>query len=157
MNHKTAADRADYLARVEAALKKLPVQAGTIIRGFGDLPDGIGATIGQTGEFSVDAKDGPILAQSWYVQDRICATREDAGSRDATRRAALRIEGWIAAGLIRRVDLMLLQVHIWAMTETYAVMGTEVRYMLGMGEGAALDANHIAAEVTQLVWNGVRP
>ena len=53
--------------------------AGKMIRGFGDLPDGIGATIGQTGEFSVDAKDGPILAQSWYVLDRIRATMEDAG------------------------------------------------------------------------------
>ena len=53
--------------------------AGKIIRNFADLPDGIGATIGQTGEFSVDAKDGPILAQSWYVLDRIRATVEDAG------------------------------------------------------------------------------
>ncbi|NCO87881.1 MAG: RidA family protein [Rhodobacterales bacterium] len=53
--------------------------AGRVITGFGDLPDGIGPTIGQTGEFSVDAKDGPILAQSWYVFDRIRATMEDAG------------------------------------------------------------------------------
>ena len=53
--------------------------AGRIIRGFSDLPPGIGPTIGQTGEFSVDAKDGPILAQSWYVLDRIRATMEDAG------------------------------------------------------------------------------
>lgn len=53
--------------------------AGKIVRGFADLPDCIGATIGQTGEFSVDAKDGPILAQTWYVFDRIRATMEDAG------------------------------------------------------------------------------
>lgn len=53
--------------------------AGKIVRGFADLPEGIGATIGQTGEFSVDAKDGPILAQTWYVFDRIRATMEDAG------------------------------------------------------------------------------
>lgn len=53
--------------------------AGRIIRGFADLPADIGATIGQTGEFSVDAKDGPMLAQSWYVLDRIRATIEDAG------------------------------------------------------------------------------
>ncbi len=79
-----------------------------------------------------------------------------AGSREATRRAAARIEGWIAAGLIRRVDPMLLQVHIWAMTETYAVMGTEVRFMLGLAEGAVLDVGHIVEEVTQMVWNGVR-
>ena len=53
--------------------------AGRIIRGFADLPDGIGPTIGQTGEFSVDAKDGPIIAQSWFVFDRIRATMEQAG------------------------------------------------------------------------------
>lgn len=53
--------------------------AGKIIRGFDDLPAGIGPTIGQTGEFSVDAKDGPILAQTWYIFDRIRATMEDAG------------------------------------------------------------------------------
>lgn len=53
--------------------------AGKIIRGFADLPRGVGPTIGQTGEFSVDAKDGAILAQSWYVLDRIRATMEDAG------------------------------------------------------------------------------
>jgi enamine deaminase RidA (YjgF/YER057c/UK114 family) len=52
---------------------------GKVIQGFADLPNGIGTTIGQTGEFSVDAKDGPILAQSWYVLDRIRATIEDAG------------------------------------------------------------------------------
>lgn len=53
--------------------------AGRIVRGFADLPPAIGNIIGQTGEFSVDAEDGPILAQSWYVFDRIRATIEDAG------------------------------------------------------------------------------
>lgn len=52
---------------------------GRVVRGFSDLPADVGPTIGQTGEFSVDAKDGPILAQSWYVMDRIRATIEDAG------------------------------------------------------------------------------
>ena len=55
--------------------------AGGIIRGFADLPPGIGPTIGQTGEFSVDAKDGPMLAQSWFVLDRIRATVEEAGGQ----------------------------------------------------------------------------
>ena len=54
-------------------------EAGKIIRGFADLPPGIGPTIGQTGEFSVDAKDGPILAQSWFVFDRLRATMTEAG------------------------------------------------------------------------------
>lgn len=55
--------------------------SGGIVRGFSDLPDGVGARIGQTGEFSADWKDGPILAQSWYVLDRIRATVEQAGGR----------------------------------------------------------------------------
>jgi enamine deaminase RidA (YjgF/YER057c/UK114 family) len=52
---------------------------GRVVRGFADLPPGIAATIGATGEFSADAKDGPILAQSWFVLDRVRATIEDAG------------------------------------------------------------------------------
>ena len=54
--------------------------AARIIRGFADLPPGIGPTIGQTGEFSVDAKDGPILAQSWFIFNSIGTTLHEAGS-----------------------------------------------------------------------------
>ena len=53
--------------------------AGKIVRGFADLPDHARQALGETGEFSVDAKEGPILAQSWHVLDRIRATVEDAG------------------------------------------------------------------------------
>jgi enamine deaminase RidA (YjgF/YER057c/UK114 family) len=57
--------------------------AGTIVRGFADIPGHAAERIGATGEFSVDAKDGPILAQSWFVLDRIRATVEDAGGEMA--------------------------------------------------------------------------
>jgi enamine deaminase RidA (YjgF/YER057c/UK114 family) len=53
--------------------------AGRVIRGYEDLPSDVANRIGRTGEFSVDAKDGPITAQSWYVLDRIRATIENAG------------------------------------------------------------------------------
>jgi len=53
--------------------------AGGVIRGYDDLPAGVADRIGRTGEFSVDAKDGPIIAQSWFVLDRIRATIEEAG------------------------------------------------------------------------------
>jgi len=53
--------------------------ARKVIRGFDDLPSDIGPSIGQTGEFSTDAKDGPILAQSWFVLDRIRILVEEAG------------------------------------------------------------------------------
>ena len=36
-------------------------------------------SLGRTGEFSVDIKEGPILAQSWVVLDKIRATMEEAG------------------------------------------------------------------------------
>ncbi|MCC5961604.1 MAG: RidA family protein [Rhodobacteraceae bacterium] len=55
--------------------------AGRVIRGYDDLPEGVADRIGRSGEFSVDAKDGPIIAQSWYVLDRIRATVEEAGGR----------------------------------------------------------------------------
>lgn len=52
---------------------------GRIIRGYDDLPAGLADRIGRSGEFSVDARDGPIIAQSWVVLDRIRATMEEAG------------------------------------------------------------------------------
>lgn len=83
-------DTAQPLARYSSWMRKgdfiflsgviaVDPKTGLIIRGFADLPIGIGTTIGQTGEFSVDAKDGPILAQSWYVFNSIRATMEEAG------------------------------------------------------------------------------
>ena len=56
-------------------------QAGRIVRGYADIPDAAADSLGRTGEFSTDIKEGPILAQSWYVLDRIRQTVEDAGGR----------------------------------------------------------------------------
>jgi enamine deaminase RidA (YjgF/YER057c/UK114 family) len=53
--------------------------AGKIVRGFDDIPVAARQAIGWTGEFSVDMKQGPILAQSWTVFDKIRATMDDAG------------------------------------------------------------------------------
>ena len=54
---------------------------GKIIRGYADLPDHARESLGETGEMSVDVKEGPILAQSWYVLDKIRGTVENAGGR----------------------------------------------------------------------------
>jgi len=51
----------------------------TIVRGYADIPAHARALLGETGEFSADIKEGPILAQSWFVLDRIRATVEAAG------------------------------------------------------------------------------
>ena len=53
--------------------------ASRIVRGYADIADDAADLIGRSGEFSTDFKEGPILAQSWYVLDRIRLTVEAAG------------------------------------------------------------------------------
>lgn len=55
--------------------------ASRIVRGYADIPDEAATLMGRTGEFSSDIKEGPILAQSWYVLDRIRQTIEAAGGQ----------------------------------------------------------------------------
>jgi enamine deaminase RidA (YjgF/YER057c/UK114 family) len=55
--------------------------SATIVKGYADIPPEARKLLGQTGEFSTDIKEGPILAQSWYVLDRIRGTLEAAGGR----------------------------------------------------------------------------
>lgn len=56
-------------------------QQGLIVNGFNDVPGDVADTLGRTGEFSTDMKQGPILAQSWYVLDSIRRTVESAGGQ----------------------------------------------------------------------------
>jgi enamine deaminase RidA (YjgF/YER057c/UK114 family) len=53
----------------------------TIVKGYADIPAAARALLGETGEFSTDIKEGPILAQSWFVLDRIKSTVEAAGGQ----------------------------------------------------------------------------
>jgi enamine deaminase RidA (YjgF/YER057c/UK114 family) len=55
--------------------------SATIVRGYADIPPDARKLLGETGEFSTDVKEGPILAQSWFVLDRIRATVEAAGGQ----------------------------------------------------------------------------
>jgi enamine deaminase RidA (YjgF/YER057c/UK114 family) len=52
-----------------------------VVQGYGDIPEEAQVLLGRTGEMSVDVKEGPMLAQSWYVLDRIRATIEIAGGQ----------------------------------------------------------------------------
>jgi len=54
---------------------------GLIVKGFDDIGTEAADLIGRTGEFSVDIKQGPILAQSWYVLESIRRTVESVGGR----------------------------------------------------------------------------
>jgi len=53
----------------------------TIVKGYADIPAEARQLLGQTGEFSTDIKEGPILAQSWFVLEHIRATVEAAGGQ----------------------------------------------------------------------------
>ena len=76
-------------------------------------------------------------------------------SRKATREAAEVIQGWVAAGLIRPVDPMLLQFNLWAMTEHVALHQAEARFMLGQADDAPPDVDAIADNITALVLHGL--
>ncbi len=90
-------------------------------------------------------RGAPMLRSHWAV------------SRESTLAVGRRIERWVFEGLIRPVDPLLLQVHLWSMTEAYAVIATEVRFMMGLPEDAKLDRNLIVREITDLVLRGLRP
>jgi enamine deaminase RidA (YjgF/YER057c/UK114 family) len=53
--------------------------AGKVINSYADLPAQVRQAAGETGEMSVDSKDGPIAAQSWYVLDALRRTVAAAG------------------------------------------------------------------------------
>ncbi len=59
---------------------------GTIVNGFlQDVPEPVRELLGATGEFSTDAKQGPILAQSWYVLESIRRTVASVGGANERR------------------------------------------------------------------------
>ena len=55
--------------------------AKLIVRGFDDIPPEAQARLGRSFEFSTDLREGPILAQSWFVLNSIRATIEAAGGQ----------------------------------------------------------------------------
>ena len=77
--------------------------------------------------------------------------------KKSMERASDKIIQWIDEGLIRPVDPFLLQFNIWSLTEQYAVMAPEARFMMGLSPDASLDETLIADEITNLVVSGLRP
>lgn len=88
-------------------------------------------------------RGAPILQQSW------------AGARPSMLAAADMIQEWSRRGLIRKVDPVLFQFHLWAVTEHYATRMSEVRYMLDLGVDATIDIDHIIEEMTDFVLGGI--
>ena len=64
-----------YLAGIIA----VDTAKGRTITGYQDLPPKAREALGETGEMSVDSKDGPIAAQSWFILEQLKTTLEDAG------------------------------------------------------------------------------
>jgi enamine deaminase RidA (YjgF/YER057c/UK114 family) len=52
-----------------------------VVKGYDDIPLEARQLLGQTGEFSTDIKEGPILAQSWFVLNSIRHTVQAAGGQ----------------------------------------------------------------------------
>lgn len=76
-------------------------------------------------------------------------------SRKTMQKAAAMINGWADAGLIRRVDPVLLQFHIWAITEHYALRQSEVQFMLDLKSPDDLDIDLVVREMTAFVTGGL--
>ena len=70
--------RAGDLVLLSGVIAVDPIE-GKVVRGFADLPAEARELLGETGEMSVDVLEGPALAQSWYVLDRIRSTVEGLG------------------------------------------------------------------------------
>jgi enamine deaminase RidA (YjgF/YER057c/UK114 family) len=64
-----------YLAGIIA----VDTVAGRTITGYADLPPDARKALGETGEMSVDSKDGPIAAQSWFIMEQLRRVLEEAG------------------------------------------------------------------------------
>lgn len=50
-----------------------------VIGGYADLAENVRAAAGETGEISVDSKDGPIAAQAWFIMESLRKTVAAAG------------------------------------------------------------------------------
>jgi enamine deaminase RidA (YjgF/YER057c/UK114 family) len=62
-----------------AGIIAVDTAAGKIVKGYADIPAEARAAIGETGEMSVDTKDGPIAAQSWFILEQLKTVVEEAG------------------------------------------------------------------------------
>ena len=60
-------------------------------------------------------------------------------------------------GSIRKVDPILFQFHVLALTEQYATMDKELRFMLDLKDDEVMDIDLIVSEITQLILRGLKP
>lgn len=66
------------------------------------------------------------------------------------RRQAKVIQSWVDNKLIKPVDPILFQIHLWAITQHYADFNIQVRALLKLKKDDVLDTEHIIDEATTL-------
>lgn len=130
-----------------------------------DLFDGISRTesprafiasyIDQKVRFCMANPDGVRLFVNEVMRGAPMLLDRFSRSRETMSKAAALIDGWVNAGMIRRVDPVLLQFHIWAMTEHYALRQMEVRFMLGLDHTEEINLESVIEEMTRFVVAGL--
>ena len=88
------------------------------------------------------ANGAPVLGKHWGPD--LAATQE----------AVKLIQSWIDQGLIRPVDPLLFQMHMWAVTQHYADFEVQVRNMMNLRDDEEPDFDRIEEEVTTLFLRG---
>ncbi len=84
------------------------------------------------------ANGAPVLGRHW------------APYQASTLEAVRLIQSWVDQGLVRPVDPLLFQMHIWAVTQHYADFEVQVRNMMHLGDGEEPDYERIEKEVASL-------
>jgi len=75
-------------------------------------------------------------------------------SRQRNTQAVACIEKWMGDGLMRRLDPLLLMMHIWSVTQHFADFDAQVRYMMRLKDGEQLDREHVITELTEFILIG---
>jgi len=77
-------------------------------------------------------------------------SRHWAQYQESTQQAVKLIQSWVEQGLIRPVDPLLFQMHIWAVTQHYADFEVQIRNFMQLKDDEELDMVHVEEEVTAL-------
>lgn len=84
------------------------------------------------------ANGAPFLGRHW------------AQYQASTQEAVKLIQSWVDQGLIRPVDPLLFQMHIWAVTQHYADFEVQIRNFMRLGENEEFDMARVEEEVSAL-------
>lgn len=84
------------------------------------------------------ANGAPFLSRHW------------AQYQASTQQAVKLIQSWVDQGLIRPVDPLLFQMHIWAVTQHYADFEVQIRSFMQLSDKEELDMVRVEEEVAAL-------